>query len=82
MCYGECETFLWTAVLFDVCKVQTYSEKYQHWQILTAEICPALCPLTDISEKEHPLANLEARAFGTVKYLLNSVCINGNEDHI
>lgn len=27
---------------------QAYSEKYQHWQILNAGICPALCPLTDI----------------------------------
>lgn len=35
-----------------------------------------------VSEKVHLLADLEAWAFASVKYLLNSVCINGIEDYI
>lgn len=61
---------------------QAYNGKYQHWQILNAEICPAFCSLTDISEEEHLSASLKTWALRTVKYLLNSVCINGNEGYI
>lgn len=35
-----------------------------------------------VSEKVHLLTDLEAWALATVKYLLSSVCINGNEDYI
>lgn len=52
---------------------QAYKEKYQHYQILNAEICPPPA----ISEEEHVPASLETWVLETVKYLLNSFCING-----
>ena len=60
---------------------QAYKEKYQHYQILNAEICPLLCPLLDISKEEHLPVSLETWVLETVKYLLNSFCMNGIKHH-